>query len=236
MPRTLIIFDIDGTLLHSNKVDSRCFAAAYQKVFGKKFPSIDWTYFPHVTDTTIFDTAIREHFDRPASEEDILKQKDCFVEFLLEKRKVAPHEFDEIPFARRTVEQLLEDDRYTLGIATGGWQRPAMIKLKHIGIPTDHLHMSFADGKVTRELIIEESIALARAKHMDIGRIVYVGDAIWDVQTTRNMTLPLIGVRRKGDNHVLEKAGASHVISDYKDYNGFLELVDQCKVPISMNF
>ena len=231
MTKTLIIFDIDGTLLHSNRVDSLCFAEAYLQVFGKEFPTIDWTYFPHVTDTSIFDTAIKQQFGRPATREDVQNQQDRFVQLLLEKRVEDPSQFYEIPFARQTVEQLLDEGQFVLGIATGGWSCAAMIKLKHIGIPTEELHMSFADDKWTREEIIEASISSAQKKHEHIDRIVYVGDAIWDVQTTRRMNIPLIGVRRNGDLQVLKTAGASHVIPDYRDYQGFLDLIHQCQVP-----
>ena len=52
--KTLIIFDIDGTLVYSNKVDSKCFSETYQQIYGEPFPSIDWRVYPHVTDHTIF--------------------------------------------------------------------------------------------------------------------------------------------------------------------------------------
>jgi len=53
MSKTLVIFDIDGTLLYSNKVDSQCFADTYEELYSEPFPTIDWTKFPHVTDDTI---------------------------------------------------------------------------------------------------------------------------------------------------------------------------------------
>jgi len=49
----LIIFDVDGTLVFSEKLDSRCFAATYQEVYRIPFPTIDWRKYPHVSDTTI---------------------------------------------------------------------------------------------------------------------------------------------------------------------------------------
>ena len=227
MQKTLIIFDIDGTLLHSNRVDSQCFATAYESVFGLPFPTIDWTQYPHVTDTTIFDTVIREHFGRPASEEDVNKQLDHFVGLLHEKRREAPEHFQEVPEARQTVEKLLADDRFTVGIATGGWERPARLKLAHIGIPTEKLTMSFADGKITREAIIEEVLNRVGGTP----RTVYVGDAIWDVTTTRRMNLNFIGIRRGGDMEFLYDHGAQHVLQDYADYDAFLEAVALAQPP-----
>ena len=231
MSKILIIFDIDGTLLHSNRVDSQCFAQAFEYVFKKPFPTIDWRKYPHVTDTTIFNTVINQHFGRHATDEDIHRQQDCFVALLKENRMKDPVQFAEVPNAKNTVENLLADERFEIGIATGGWQRPATLKLNHIGIPTASLHMSFADGKETREEIIDASIKSASKKHSGFKRIVYVGDAVWDVKTTRNMQLNFIGIRIKGDHEILTREGAFDVISNYKDYDEFLRLIETAKIP-----
>ncbi len=229
--KTLIIFDIDGTLLYSNKVDSECFAQTYEEQFGKEFPTIDWSVFPAVTDHTIFNTVIEKDFGRRANPEDIEKQRYHFVELLKQKRVEAPEEFMEVPGAVNTVEQLLGDDQYVLGIATGGWQAPARVKLNHLGFSIDKFHASYADNKDTREAIVSESIEKARAAHEGIERIVYIGDAIWDVKTTRNMGIDFVGVRLKGDHEVLTREGAGTVIQDYLDHGRFLESVKEAKVP-----
>ncbi|MFK7771307.1 MAG: HAD family hydrolase [Saprospiraceae bacterium] len=231
MKKKLIIFDIDGTLLYSNKIDSQCFANTYEKVYQSKFPTIDWSKFPHVTDDTIFKTVIQNHFQREATQEEMHQFQNEYVASLQSKRADQPHEFREVPNARKTIELLLEDDVYEVGIATGGWRRPAMVKLNHIGIPTSDLHMSFADGNPTREDIIKGVFQQTDAKQMSFEKIVYVGDAIWDVQTTRNMNIPFIGVRRAGDEHFLKQFGAETVIQDYRDIGLFMSSIESSKVP-----
>lgn len=231
MSKTLIIFDIDGTLLHSNRVDSHCFALAYKDVFGIDFPSIDWNYFPHVTDTSIFDTAIKEHFNRPATDSDKETMLDRFIALLEENRRDRPERFMEVPGAKSLVDRLIADDRFTLGIGTGGWARPAKLKLKHVNIQTDPLYMSFADDNWTREAIIRGVYTqLAEAKE-SYERVVYVGDAIWDVNTTRNMGIDFIGVRLNGDFEKLAEQGAATVLQHYLDQDQFMEAVVQATVP-----
>jgi len=229
--KTLIIFDIDGTLLYSNKIDSQCFSESYEAVFDSAFPSIDWRDYPHVTDHTIFGTVFKKQFNRPVSKEELDKFQTDFVERMQDRRVKTPKEFQEVPSARRTVENLLNDERFAVGIATGGWQRPAQFKLRHIGLDYTDIFDSYADDKVTRDDIINESINNAKKQHIDFQRIVYVGDAVWDVKTTRNMNLPLIGIRRNGDRHVLENEGATHILQDYSDYGAFLEMVEKAAVP-----
>jgi len=232
MKKTLIIFDIDGTLLYSNKIDSQCFAVAYKTVFGKTFPTIDWREFPHVTDDTIFKTAFKAHHNRwpePAEEETF---RDHFVALIEEKRKTNPTEFKEVPGSKNTIDQLLKDDQYLVGIGTGGWEKPANVKLKHLHINTQNVYMSCADNQPTREAILEKAIAAAKATNDSIERIVYVGDAIWDVQTTRNMQLNFLGIRRAGDHEVLAEAGAKNIITDYSDYNYFLDQIGKAIPPL----
>ncbi|MEM6725674.1 MAG: hypothetical protein AAF598_16655 [Bacteroidota bacterium] len=59
--KLLVIFDIDGTLLFSNKEDSRIFSRAFKDCFGFQIGSINWHDYPHVVDTVIllseFETA-----------------------------------------------------------------------------------------------------------------------------------------------------------------------------------
>lgn len=229
--KTLVIFDIDGTLLHSNKVDSETFAETYESQFGQAFPTIDWRNYPHVTDHTIFNEVIQQHFARPATALDIERQQSHFVAQLQHKRSVMPEAFQEVPGAVDTVNHLLNTEQYVVGIATGGWQAPAQIKLRHLGFPIEQFYASYADNKVTREDILNESISLAKAVHPDIDRMVYIGDAIWDVKTTRNMGLNFVGVRLGGDLETLQEAGAQQVIQDYRDRSRFLESLQVAEPP-----
>jgi len=232
MKKKLIIFDIDGTLLYSDHIDSQCYAQAYEMVYKEPFPTIDWSKFPHVTDDTIFNTVIKMHFNRTPSFEELDSYRDVFVDLIVEKRKTNPEFFLEVPNSRKTIEQLLGDERYEVGIATGGWNKPAHVKLAHIGIPTKNVMIKCADGCLTREDIINHVLNQAEARNLNFEKVVYIGDASWDVSTTRNLKMPFIGIRRKGDHEKLLKLGAKTVLTDYKNYDQFLEAVDKAQPPI----
>lgn len=230
MAKTLVIFDIDGTLLYSNKIDSQCFAQTYQTIYGFDFPTIDWTKYPHVTDTTIFKTVIRQHFERDVTTNEVGEFQHHYVGLLEEGRRKSPNEFLEVPNAKFTIERLLEDERFVVGIGTGGWARPAQVKLAHIGISTTTICLVGADGHEQREGIIEQVMQTVAKSH-EVSRTVYVGDAIWDVDTTRRMNLDFVGVRRAGDFEVLKNAGASLVLKDYTNYGHFLRAIWRAKPP-----
>lgn len=227
----LVIFDVDGTLVYSEKKDSQCFATTYQTVYGLPFPTIDWKKYPHVSDTTIFKTVIQEHFNRDASEEEeeLFRQK--FVDNIIENRKETPADFHIVPYAKEMIEKLLTDGRFVVGVATGGWKAPAIVKLDFVGIPSEQLIISGADGHETRANITNETINKAIATHGNFDRIVYVGDAIWDVTTTKEMNLPLIGIRRKGDLDFLYEKGVEVVFEDFENYDAFVESILTVDVP-----
>ncbi len=228
----LIIFDVDATLVYSNKLDSKAFAQTYKDIYGRPFPTIDWSTYPHVTDDTILKTVIQQHFQRPVTKEEREKFKATFKASIIENRKLKPTEYKIVPGAKEIITLLINDPLYTVGIATGGWKDPAVMKLNFLNIPTDPLLISGADGKETRQEIIEEVIVKAKRRNASFDRIIYIGDAIWDVKTTRDMKIPLVGIRFKGDLETLQKAGVQHVVKNYLDIPTFMRYVEEAVSPI----
>ncbi len=231
MNKTLVIFDIDGTLLNSNRIDSRCFAETYVSIYNTALPSIDWREYPHVTDHTIFTTVFEKQFGRKPGEEEVGRFKDAFVVLMRQKRQLQPVAFEPVPGARAVIPYLRSKQQYEVGIATGSWEAPAQVKLAHVGIDPAPLYDSYADGQPTREAIVQAAIDKAKQSTGNIGRVVYVGDAIWDVETTRNMSLPFIGLRLKGDFSVLTDQGVRHVLKDYENLDLFEEYVQTAPPP-----
>ena len=222
--KTFLLFDIDGTLLYSDRIDSQCFADSYAVVFGRPFPSIDWSQYPQVTDHVIFGTVFRRHFGREATQEERQVFETHYLGALRAQRRKTPGRFREVPGAGDLWAELSESTDYIPGIATGGWREPARIKLAHVGIPPDPPYAGYADGMETREAILQMAIDRVRRDHQ-IERVVYIGDAVWDVHTTRQMGIPLIGIRHRGDHEVLRTAGADHVITDFRDRAFFWQTV-----------
>ena len=230
MKKNLLIFDIDGTLLYSNRIDSQCFAATYEKIYQRTFPTIDWTKFPHVTDDTIFKTAIQQHFARLPTREETEHFKNKFVDLLQAERQAHPYKFKAVPGAAVMINNLLKNANFVIGIGTGGWLKPARLKLQHIEIEPNSLLLGTADGKPTREDILNSVVNQAQ-KQFAISEVIYVGDAVWDVQTTRNLNIKFIGIRRKGDHHHLLNLGATQVLSNFLDYQKFLLAIKNAAPP-----
>lgn len=224
--KIFLLFDIDGTLLFSNKIDSQCFAESYEAIFGEEFPSIDWRQYPHVTDHVIFRTVFQQHFYRLPTANERSHFEQHYVERLQHERRVQPEAFQEVPGAAACWQALSQDDRFVLGIATGGWRTPAQVKLSHVGIHPIPDYAAYANNMEQRDHILQSAIEQAQADY-DIESVVYLGDALWDVVTTRQMNIPFIGVRREGDNEVLHREGVDIILNHYKDIGAVYSAVEQ---------
>ena len=228
----LVIFDIDGTLVYSNKVDSQCFADTYEEVYRKTFPTLNWAQYPHVVDTVIFKEVIKQHFQRVPDQKEMNDFQQLFAQRIEAERKVHPEKFKEVPGAKKMVDYLLGQTEFAVGIGTGGWLKPAKIKLQHVGIAPQKLFLSAADGQPSREAILQYAVDQAHAKHISFKKIVYVGDALWDVRTTRNMQMDFIGIRRNDDRRLLMEAGATQVFQNYLDPSSFLDAIKNAVPPM----
>ena len=175
--------------------------------------------------TTLFLAPFLRHFQREATVEERQFFEDHYVRRLQTERAKQPEAFQEVPGASDCWRQLEKDERFVLGIATGGWRAPALVKLQHVGIHPAPPYAAYADGMEQRDHILQAAIELARQAHQ-ISHVVYIGDAIWDVTTTRQMNLPLIGLRRQGDEEVLRREGVKVILRDYKDVATFYSAVD----------
>lgn len=215
-PKTLYLFDIDGTLLYSDKRDSRVFAACYEQVFGRVFPTIDWTRFTEVTDHVIFRTAFHDHFGHYPTETERTTFEEAYLGALTQVRREDPGAYREVPGAAAFWRRLEAKSDALVGVATGGWQRPASIKLSHIGLPPSPPYGAYANDKFSRVDILQEAINRATVEH-HLEKVIYFGDALWDVTTTRKMQLPMVGVRRRGDHGILREHGHEDIITDYSD-------------------
>ncbi|NUO01363.1 MAG: HAD family hydrolase [Saprospiraceae bacterium] len=230
----LIIFDLDGTLVHSDRRDSNYFAQAYETIYQRPFPTIDWTRYPHVTDTSIFQSVVAQHFERSTTPEETTVFQQYYMDLLEEGRRQMPDHFQTIPGAPAMMARLHDmPDQYHTCLATGGWHAPAKIKLQHVSLLTDRLPIHAADGKITRESILSEAIETAGGADK-FAKIVYIGDAEWDVTTTRNMQLDFVGIRWRGDREVLREAGATQVIENFLDLEAFFQALHLATPPAEL--
>jgi len=212
---TLVVFDIDGTLLHSDGQHNSIITAvlaghgldATIKAFG--------TY-THYTDSCVINEVHEATFGAPASA-DLLAQLDREYRAALEAH-VAEHPIVEVPGARRVVEELAALPGVHTAFATGSLRGMAELKLAMVGVDAAEVVLSTASEAYSRDAIVRAAIAGAveRIGH-DRLDLVILGDGAWDEQTAAQLGIPFVGLAT--GSHAFGDQ-AVRVLDDYTGLTG----------------
>ncbi|MEP4079638.1 HAD family hydrolase [Haloferula sp.] len=204
----LAIFDIDGTLCDTQEVEGRCFVEAISRVTGVRLETLDWTVYDEPTSSGIVREVLKGDPDLIEKERAVEKE---FVRLLELEQPKHPADFSPLPGAVEFIERLQRDERWTVGIATGGFALEAAFKLRCCGIAIQEFpHATSSDTPRRRDIIP----LCAKRAGVELNKVVYFGDAPWDVKVTTALKLPLIGIGRR-----VRELRALGVVKSYRDYS-----------------
>lgn len=222
-----IILDLDGTLVPCEPTEEVCFGAACQAVLGV-MPARIWAPFPLVTDLGILRTIALAHLGRQPTEDEVTRFSRCYAAMLWDAVRASPTVYrTPVAGARALLTAPRED--WKIDIATGNLRNAALIKLQASGLHVEGTPMVCAEDA-------EDRLGLARrcADLLGVGveRTVLVGDAVWDVQTAREIGLPFVGVALDPSAEVrLRFAGATMILPDFGDSARVRHALDEARVP-----
>lgn len=207
----LVVFDIDGTLVDSVKVDDMCFIQSFRNLHGIDLSEADWTSFKNVTDSGLTLEIFEMYLQRPPSQMEVLELKEHFYQ-LLSLRK---NEITEIDGAISTLAQLSVHPQIAMSFATGGWKETALLKLSAIGYEPEEFPFVSANEYISRASITQQAIleALKRERLEAFNSISIIGDGLWDLETAQNLGINFIGIDHHGTDQ-LSKAGARNVLNN----------------------
>lgn len=170
-----VVFDIDGTLVHSAEVDEALYRASVRSVLGPVRFRASLADYRRVTDAGILqeilgDNSIEFETDHEAA------VKSAFVDAF--RGHIDLHgPFAEIPGAKSFLESLRGSDAHSVAIATGGWRETALLKLDSAGFDVDGLPLATSDDARDRADIMH--LALSQLGN-DFATVTYYGDGPWD--------------------------------------------------------
>ena len=188
------IFDIDGTLVESTGFDGDCYFSAIRDVLGEAYIHDNRGTYKNVTDTGILRQIIKENKIQEKEQIKVVRRK--FGE-LIRLYFQNGGECRPIKGAIRLIDKLRAAERYEVGFATGGWEHTAKMKLHHAGFNLRNTVLTSSDDGDERVAIMKKcQLVLGNCFH----RIVYIGDAEWDMQATHKLGWHFIGIgpRLKG--------------------------------------
>lgn len=178
----LVLFDIDGTLVHSGGQAKPAFAEAMLAVYGTT-GAIETYDFSGKTDGQIVVELLEgEGFERPAVVERLPELREEYLGRF--SGRFDPSRSRVLPGVRELLDRLAGRDDVTLALLTGNFERGARIKLEPLGLYGYFRFGSFGDDAIDRRAL--PPVALERARR-HLGRAVapdqavIVGDSLLDV-------------------------------------------------------
>jgi phosphoglycolate phosphatase-like HAD superfamily hydrolase len=180
---TLVLFDIDGTLVHTSGAGLRGFTAAIEALHGFR-NSLDGVAISGRTDRAI----LRDVFLRVGLEwrEDLIAAvRETYFERLVHEmvRPLPPEtaDFGILPGVEETIAVMERDPTMVVGLLTGNFARGAEIKLQHFDLWRRFRFGSFGDDHVERRDLVPIATARARAFGLEPARVVIIGDTPLDI-------------------------------------------------------
>lgn len=208
--KSLVLFDIDGTLTDSVELHQKAFRDSLAAIGVSPFHG-SFHSFQHHTDSHIarvlYETEHNRTFKRA------IRQK--FEETLFEL--ITAQKVSEIPGAAMYVKSL-EESEYAVCFATGSLLRAATHKLRLIGLSV-HVELLVASDEIEeRENIIVQAICKARTFYQvkSFDRIVSIGDGLWDLLAAKKLNLDFIGIGAS-NKHILQSNGMRRHFENFEN-------------------
>ena len=221
-----IIFDIDGTLTNTTKVDDKCYIESFESLFKISIKGVKWSQIENVTDWGITEELIANKLNRKVTNDDILSLKALFLAKLEEEFELDQSNFNEIKGASGFYKSIKDDNQFRIGIATGGWEETANLKLKAIGINPQSVAYSNSNKFKQRESITLDVIdQLNSISSVKPDEIIYFGDGKWDYDTCKKIGIRFIGIDHK-NNGTLRNLGAKDVFKDFEKTEMIMKLIE----------
>jgi phosphoglycolate phosphatase len=186
LPRALILFDVDGTLLRTGGATTRCIWRAAEKAFGR--PLGRCQFMPGLLDHELL-RCVADHntIDRP---EQFLETYTATYLAELEAELGQTHaEVKPMPGIISLLERLEEMPQIATGILTGNFRQATFLKLRFASLNRFTFTASaFAeDGLVRNDLV---AVALQRfagcfGQPIDMSQTIIVGDTPRDIATAQ---------------------------------------------------
>lgn len=226
MKPTLLLFDIDGTLIHTGGAGKIAMERAFERVYGRP-KALEGISLMGRMDSGILQEALDSH-GLPWREEETEQFKETYYGFLEEELKKPRPGKGLCPGVKELLLRLREKDHITLGLLTGNWRRGGETKLRYFGI--DHFFELgvFAEDGLRREELLP--VAMARYRELRGEEIpkedVYViGDTLLDIQSAKPHGVRTVAVATGIHSpEELKKENPDYLFPDLSDTEKVLSL------------
>lgn len=217
MKDTLILFDVNGTIIEKDKETDIAYVIAVKKLFNneKAFDGVDNTA---RSDLDVFHE-ITENLGVPYSDDLWAKFNKIYVEEL--KKIESKPIWRENRNVKRFIADLVEKE-YPITLITGELEIGAEYKLTKVGVWDYFKTGGFGEDARTRFETAEVAVKRAEEQYgVKFERMVLIGDTILDVETADHVGAEIISVKSESiDPEKLKEAGSKLIIDDFNELRG----------------
>lgn len=223
MARSLVLFDIDGTLMITKGAGSRCLRRAGRAVFGDGF---EWTEVTVGTlDPQIF-AQLAEHNGIGDAAEHFTAFRDTYLDELERELERVRGDVMLMPGIAALLDRLApqtgDGGGLVLGLLTGNFERAARIKLAAAGLDVARFPITaFAEDGQTRNDLPRAAMEKARAslgEPVPPGRVFVIGDTPRDMECANACGCVAVGVATgRYTSQALREAGGGLVFETLEE-------------------
>lgn len=223
---TLVLFDIDATLLTTTRAGVLAVGDAGRALFGSSFEENIVAYAGGL-DPVIMGELLAAH-DLPNTPADVQRFRSVYAR-KLDDRLAQPGAARALPGVVELLEALGRVERLTLGLLTGNFPETGAAKLAAAGIDISQFRVRVWGSDSPRtdarrdhlpEVALERYASL-HGREIPARRVTIIGDTVHDVRCARAFGCRSLGVATgTWSRDALLEAGADLAVDDLADTNG----------------
>ena len=227
--QTLVLFDIDGTLVLTGGAGIRAMNRAGQAVLGA-VGLLDGIQVAGRTDWIILQDAVRKR-GRVLDDDLFARLRDEYLARLREEI-AEPGEGVKgvMPGVRELLTRLQSRKDVVLGLLTGNFEQGARLKLEHFDLWRHFKCGAFGDDAADRNALVPFAVERARgcgAGDVPYERVLVIGDTPHDVACADAVgAVPVAVATGNYSVDQLRETGAAIVLEDLSDTEGFLQIME----------
>src|SRR5438034_7053885 len=220
--RRLLLFDIDGTLIHSGGAGVHALKSAFRERFGIA-DDLHGIEIAGMTDSGIVVSILNKH-KIPATTENISAFLDSYVHFL--SLELPRRRGKLLPGVLELLQRLKSRRHLVLALLTGNVSRGAQLKLEHYGVWHFFEFGAFADDHQDRNRLGRFARTRAKEKHdceFAASEIDVIGDTPRDIACGKAFGARTIAVATgTWSNDQLAKFQPDFLIDDLSNVDGII--------------
>jgi phosphoglycolate phosphatase-like HAD superfamily hydrolase len=225
---TLVLFDIDGTLILSGKAGLRGLAGAVRQLYGVT-DALDHVPVAGRTDRAIVGDVLTG-LGRTADPDEIDRLRATYLDQLqMEIVKPVPDKSGVLPGVHGLLDAIDAREDLRAGLLTGNFEQGARIKLEHFALWHRFPFGAFGDDHVDRRALVPVALARAQAAGYaaaSAADAVIIGDTPLDVDCAIAHGARVIGVTTGHYGRAeLEAAGAGLVVGSLEEIDTLLRWI-----------